>query len=61
MEVNHPCLVLVNHSGNKVTVSDPTASVNEITIIMSNKAGKRKTELVTLPEAQFAGSSVVLK
>lgn len=61
MEVSHPCLVMVNHAGNIVTVSDPSASVNEIIITMSNKAGKRKTELVTLPESQFAGSSVTLK
>ena len=60
IEVNYPCLVLINHARKKVTVSDPTASLNEINITISNKEGKRKTESVTLPESQFSGSSVTL-
>jgi len=58
IKVSHPCLVLVNHAKNEVTVSDPTAGMKKLKITMPGKDGKPKTETVQLPDGEFAGKSV---
>lgn len=61
VEVNHPCLVLVNQAEKTVTISDPTALLDQISLTIVNSAGKRETEQVDLPGDQLAGSSVPLQ
>ncbi|WPP51433.1 polysaccharide lyase 8 family protein [Catalinimonas niigatensis] len=60
VEVNHPCLVLVNHTSKKITVSDPTTRLNKIKVTLSTNEKKQETASVSLPEGQFAGSSVTI-
>ncbi len=60
IKVNRPCLVLISHAKNEVTVSDPTAGVKKLKITMPGKDGKPKTETLQLPDGEFAGKSVTI-
>jgi len=57
--VNHPCLVLVNKG--VITVSDPTAILESITLTLKSGDGSVKSKGVVLPAGGFAGKSVTVE
>jgi chondroitin AC lyase len=56
--VDQPCLFLLNHHKNEVTVSDPTAKLSTLSFTISKKNGKRITKTVQLPKHENAGNSI---
>ncbi len=56
--LNHPGLVLINEG--VITVSDPTATLKEITISLKKGKGSVHNKRVDLPTGGFAGNSVTV-
>jgi chondroitin AC lyase len=61
VDVNRPCLLLVNQAQRTITVSDPTAKGKKLKIEVKHRSGEKETSLVELPRAELAGSSVVIE
>ncbi|PHN06059.1 polysaccharide lyase 8 family protein [Flavilitoribacter nigricans] len=61
VRVDHPCLLLINHRKRTISISDPTAKLSAINLIIKGKKGKALfAEQITLPTGELAGSSVQL-
>lgn len=60
LEPNHPCLVLVNHATNTLTVSDPTATHEHIALIVKDATGESQRITIDLPSGLDAGKSVTV-
>lgn len=60
IKVNHPCALLINHTTQKITVSDPTALQRKIKLVLSNGQGRVEKSTISLPKDQFAGKSITL-
>lgn len=59
--VDKPSLLLVDHHKGILTVSDPTAKLQEITITLNHSNGKHESGVILLPAGEFAGKSVTRK
>ncbi|MDP4679983.1 MAG: polysaccharide lyase beta-sandwich domain-containing protein [Cyclobacteriaceae bacterium] len=58
IEVNHPCLVLINHTKQQISVSDPTAKLTEMVLKIITNKGKNEFVTVNFPQGLNAGQSV---
>ena len=61
MGVDHPCLVLLNEKKGTVTVSDPTASLEEITVSLKRGDQRTRSRSIRLPAGGFAGQSITVE
>lgn len=58
LEVNEPCLILVNHRTGNITVSDPTAQLKSLRLSVHRGKDKPNVWEVDLPQGLEAGNSV---
>lgn len=58
VQVDHPCLVLHNHQKGTVVLSDPTAKLKVINIVIKHEDGADIAKSVELPQGMLAGESV---
>ncbi len=57
LSVSDPCLVVINKESNKITVSDPTTKLDEVTVSFERKNGKKNSVTVSLPDGEYSGQS----
>ncbi len=58
VSVSDPCLLLIDIEKNKITVSDPTTSLEKITVqFIKTKKGSQQNLAIQLPQGAFAGQS----
>ncbi|MFY0654816.1 MAG: hypothetical protein JXQ96_22480 [Cyclobacteriaceae bacterium] len=60
IKVNKPCLIIINAKSKELTISDPTATLDqiELEIVSGNKV--KKDFQVELPNGQYAGKSLLV-
>lgn len=61
LAVDQLCLVLLDHSNSMMTVSDPTAKLDNLTVLLNHRNGNSQTKSIDLPKGGFAGKSVSIK
>ncbi|MFC4871770.1 polysaccharide lyase family 8 super-sandwich domain-containing protein [Negadavirga shengliensis] len=61
LEVNAPCLVLVNHKTEELTISDPTPLLKTLELVLKSGEGEERHVQVSLPRGLDAGKSVAVK
>jgi chondroitin AC lyase len=60
IEVDQPCLVLIDMKNDEISITDPTTEKKEINVSIKNN-GNVQNKLVKLPDHEFAGKSIVMK
>lgn len=60
LEVDKPCLLLINHRSKKISISDPTAKFEAIKLTFHYKKGTSEAIDVPLPQHQNLGKSITL-
>lgn len=60
VQVDRPCLVMIDGKKNELTVSDPTTSLKTITVTMRKEPGSAIVKKIALPDGGMAGKSVTV-
>ncbi len=58
LEPSHPCLILVNHTKNTLTISDPTATHEHIELVVKGPTSGIQRLTIELPSGLDAGKSI---
>lgn len=60
VNVSKPCLLLLNHAKQQITISEPTATLDSLTLTIIGANEKVQTTTVQFPNGLLAGKSLLI-